>query len=226
MSPSPPTPFKFDTVFDSTGGIDDPLARTRARHSEEVLEQARAEAHAEGEAAGREAAFSSLERGVADSLATIVETLATLDGRHRSALEEIRGDAARLAHQLAAKLAPALVRRVPVEEILALVAECLARMPMEPRIVLRVEEALVQQVADRIDEVAERAGFSGTVVLLGEPTLGPGECRVEWPDGGAERDPRALAAEFEDIVERHCETWRLEGVRVGAGAQAYERTTG
>ena len=225
MSPSPPTPFTFDTVFDASGEIEDPRAHDRPRHSDEAMEQARAMAHAEGEAAGRQAAFSALEQSVADTLAKVADTLGALDGRHRAALEEIRADAARLAQQLAAKLAPALIRRAPAEEILALAAECLALMPMEPRIVLRVEEAMVEEIGGRIDEVAKRAGFSGSVVLLGEPALGSGECRVEWPDGGTERDPRALVAEIEDIVERHCATWSQKGARGIAEAPSYEESS-
>ncbi len=210
MNAPSPTRFKFDTVFSAAGDVDDPRAH--------VLDQARAEAFAEGETAGRQAALDGIERALAETMTAICAGLETLDDAHRAGLETIRDDAARLAHLIASKLAPVLIRRAPVEEILALAGECLTRMPTEPRIVLRVEESLVEATRARIDEVATGAGFSGAVILLGDPMLGPGECRVEWPDGGAERDPRALAGEIEEIIEHHCRSWNLDAGPTGHAA--------
>ena len=159
--------------------------------------------------------MASVERGVtethrqieqltADTLDRLCDRLREVDCQYAAQLEEIRADASRLALAIAAKLAPALIRQQPLTEAMDMIADCLTRMPLEPRVVIRISEALVGALQDQIDDIAKRSGFSGTLVLLGEPTLDGADCRVEWADGGAERDIRGLQETLQAEIERYC----------------------
>jgi flagellar assembly protein FliH len=201
MTASSVSPFNFDRVFDGANGVDDEAnGAAKRRFSEDDLEAARLEGVAQGRDEGLTEARAGLEHATAEALAAIETRIAGLDAQFAASLEEIRGEAAQLAFEIAAKLAPTLLRREPLSEVMELIADCLAGMPTEPRIVIRVAENLIDSLQERIDAVATRSGFSGILVLLGEPALQGADCRVEWADGGAERDIRVLQATIEESV--------------------------
>ncbi len=84
----------------------------------------------------------------------------------------------------------------------ALVSECLAEVAKEPRVVIRISEALLDEIKHRFDEVGAQCGFGGDIVVLGEQELQGSDCRIEWAEGGAEPTAGALEGEIEAIIER------------------------
>jgi flagellar assembly protein FliH len=195
--------FLFDTAFAAKAERE--LA-PKPQFTEEDLAAARAEGQQAGFQMGQESALRAIERRVADALDAVAAGLAGVDAAQARAAAELRADAARLALAIAGKLAPELVARQPLAEIEAMIVECLAQLPTEPRVVVRVAEGLVDALSGRIDDLVRRVGFSGAVVLLGEPTMAPGDARVEWADGGAERDFARTRRAVEEAVERYCRT--------------------
>lgn len=195
-----PVKFQFTTAFDNDA------ERRRAeeeRKRREELEAARARGFAEGRAQGREEMRQALEAKMAaalDNLAGAAERLFAARAELQGRLEK---EAAVVAHQLARVLARSLIARFPLAEIEALLKEAMAAARREPRLVARVPADLVEPLGARLDRLRMEAGFAGDVVLLGEETLAIGDCRIEWPDGGAERDLAALEAEIAEIVARH-----------------------
>ena len=50
--------------------------------------------------------------------------------------------------------------------------------------------------------MANDAGFSGRVVVVAEARIGPADARIEWADGGVERNTEQVWQEIEAIIER------------------------
>ena len=48
-----------------------------------------------------------------------------------------------------------------------------------------------------------RSGFEGRLVVLGEPGIALGDCRIEWADGGVNRDTAAAEAAIGEAVARY-----------------------
>jgi len=46
-------------------------------------------------------------------------------------------------------------------------------------------------------------GFEGRLVVLAEPDIALGDCRIEWADGGVKRDSAATQAAIADAVARY-----------------------
>ena len=46
-------------------------------------------------------------------------------------------------------------------------------------------------------------GFDGRLVVLAEPGLKAGDCRIEWADGGMTRDRDATEAAIGEAVARY-----------------------
>ena len=93
-----------------------------------------------------------------------------------------------LAVAIARKLAPELVSREPFAEIAALATECFKQLAAAPHVVVRVNDALHETARAQLDEIARTRGFEGRLVVVAEPEIALGDCKIEWADGGVVRD--------------------------------------
>ena len=54
----------------------------------------------------------------------------------------------------------------------------------------------------KLEEIAQQTGFEGRLVMLAEPDIAEGDCRIEWADGGVTRDRAAAQALIAETVHR------------------------
>lgn len=160
-------------------------------------------AFAEGREAGRREAEASREQALAHSLSHMAAELQTLFDQIGDLRARTERDAARIAVAVARKLSQALIAREPLAEIEALIAECLRSQQQEPRLVVRVAASLLDPLRARLDALAAQSGFAGRVILIDDPTLALGDCRIEWPDGGAERRLAEIDAAVSTALDRY-----------------------
>ena len=59
---------------------------------------------------------------------------------------------------------------------------------------------------EAIGAEARKRGFDGRIVILGEPDVRRGDCRIEWADGGMVVDHQALADAVAALVDAHIAT--------------------
>lgn len=199
--------FLFDTDFDAAAEPEARLAPRpdMRRYTATEMDEARAAAHAEGVAAGRTEAEQEIGRRIADASAAIGAQLDRLFAQGlKDHATQIR-EAITAATEIVKRLLPALGRREAMTEVEALIADCLARLHDEPRLVVRVADELLDPVRQRVDQLAGAAGYAGRVILLADNTLKAGDARVEWADGGADRDTAALWREIESAIQRYVE---------------------
>lgn len=198
------TKFLFDNQFDvDADGNLKPDEAPAPLYTEEDLAAARGEAQQIGFAAGKQEASGEIENLAANTLQGIAAAVGDLGAQHEQAVLALKQEAAQMAMVIAGKLAPALLQRQPLDEIKGLIMECLELVPDEPRIVVRVQDSLLEMLSEDVDQLAVRCGFPGSVVLLGEPSFAGADCRVEWADGGAERNVEALFRKVETAVSRY-----------------------
>lgn len=198
--------FLFDTDFSTT----DEAARLAPRpdtrrFSALELDAAKAAAHAEGVAAGRAEAEQQIARRVADACvsigAKVGELIAACAQQHEAQTREAVG----AATEIVKRLLPSLSKREAKGEIEALIRDCLSRLHEEPRLVVRVADELLDPIKQQIDQLTASAGYTGRVILFADPAIKPGDARVEWADGGAERDTAAIWREIYSAIQRFVE---------------------
>ncbi len=73
----------------------------------------------------------------------------------------------------------------------------------EPRLVIRLHPEHLDALQAQMDELKGQSGYSGDVILLAEHDLAPSDCRIEWADGGAERNTQNILSEIDAAVERY-----------------------
>jgi len=170
--------------------------------TEEDLQVVREAAYEEGHQHGLTEAAETTERRMSEAMTRVAEGLASLGQAQEDAADINQRVAARVAMAVLKKVLPAACEANAFEEVVRTVLDCFAHVLDEPRIIVKVEAGLVDSVRERLEGEASHHGFEGRVVVQPDPRLPPGDCKVEWTDGGAERDQARLVADIEAVVER------------------------
>jgi flagellar assembly protein FliH len=192
--------FLFDTVFNKEGDIvraSEPKRQKRSFTPDEV-EEIRQAAHAEGMASAEAEAV----RQSAAALEQLAQTLGAITATAQQEIDRIQADAAQLALMIAQKLAGNALNEQPEHAIEALIVHCLQALPSEPHMVVRVDDTLSDGIRARLDPLVKRTGFEGKIMVFGEPERTRADCRIEWTDGGIERDFATAATAIEAAIER------------------------
>ncbi len=182
--------FTFDDDFESsTNGS---ISKNKLRET----------AFAEGHEAGRAEALGGLEQSSDALLQNILTATQNLEQRQDEQVALMHKEAAKLAYAIIEKLAPAVVEKTPLAEIELLVDQCLKNSPLEPRLVIRVDDTILPNLQDKLEEMKRVSGYAGQVILISEPMPHVSDCRVEWANGGAERDFDSLMNTIETTVQQ------------------------
>lgn len=197
----PKTRFRFDEAFDAlaqaTGRDGRPQIYTAGD-----LARARSEARAEGHAEGRAGMARETEHMVAKALAAIAARIDSLNATQKRVLAAVNRDSIELAVTTAQKLALGLTRLRPLDEIECSIAECLEKIALEPRVVIRVHPDIIEPLNGKLEELTRRAGFEGRIVLLGEPAMAADSCQIDWADGGTERSSETVVQTIDGTIQR------------------------
>jgi flagellar assembly protein FliH len=201
MEQARPVKFNFDTVFGSKGAPSNAAApRARSSYSSEEVETIRREIFAQGKA-DTEAQAAAARTA---TLSAISHSLVRMIGEFDAVVRTMREDSVLIAIEVARKLAQVALEAYPLKEIEALLADCLHKLHREPRLVVRVAPACADDLRADIDRLCAEHAFAGRVVVIAEPSLLGADCRIEWADGGVERDLATTLASIEQSAER----WR------------------
>ncbi|MEH6527319.1 MAG: hypothetical protein V7723_14705 [Sneathiella sp.] len=197
------TRFLFDREFSDSDGPANgaqKVSEGTAVYTEQDLTEQKLEAFEEGVKSGQSQAMQTLENSLASSLETVAMQLQQLMTIQGSQLHAIKRDAASLALAAAGKLAPALIQHSPNSEVEKILKDCLSELPEEPRIVVRASEQTCDFLKGKVDAMSAQTGFQGNIILLPEDAMQPSECRVEWADGGVERNIRDTENRLDAII--------------------------
>ncbi len=189
MSARASRPFLFDTDFGRPRGPSAADAEAAARTEAEraALEAA---AYARGLQDGRAEAALQEQARLADALTRVGLAAAGLLNQSDARDSEREAQALAFANADARPLAA-------VEEA---ARSALRHLRGVPHLVLRVNEALVDDAETLMKRLSREHGFEGRLVVLGEPDMAPGDARLEWADGGVVRERARIEAAVESAL--------------------------
>lgn len=191
--------YLFDNAFDAAQPARP--APTR-RFSEVELKAACDAAFAQGREAGRRETEGGREQLVARSTAAVAEGLQAIQRIGAELEQRMTRWALQSAVGMLQKLFPELVRRHGQAEIEALVVGTLHDLEDEPRVVVRLPAAMIEPMQPAVADLCRQAGFVGRLLLIEDESVVPGDCRVEWAEGGIERQAQRLWTDIERRVAR------------------------
>jgi flagellar assembly protein FliH len=196
-----PAKFLFDTDF----GAPD-RSRERAATAAEVAQKvaaAEARAYRDGFDAGQREAKAESDRRSALALEEIKIAMQAIATRFAGIETKMETEAVNVAVAVARKLCSELIAAEPLGEITGLVAECFSHLVATPHLVARINDQLYDAAHQRIEQLAKASGFQGRLVVLAEPEIATGDCRIEWADGGVVIERAATEAKIDELVGRY-----------------------
>jgi len=196
-----PAKFLFDTDFSAPN-----KSRERAPTAPEIAQQiaaAEAKAYQKGfDAAQREAKVQS-ERRMAQAIEQIAAGIKGIAGRFSGIEARMETEAVEIAVAVARKLCSELIAAEPLTEMTALVGDCFRHLVSTPHLVVRINDRLYDPAREQIERLAKQSGFAGQLVILAEPDIETGDCKIEWADGGVVLERAAVDAKIDELVRRY-----------------------
>jgi flagellar assembly protein FliH len=192
--------FLFDTDF---GPVKEAPPKVATEDIEAAVAAAEQRGYRHGLTAAEAQARTEAERRTAIAYERIGSVLGGIAGEMKAIEGRLEAEAVEVAVAVAGKLAPALVAREPLADIAALATECFNAFLAAPHLVVRVNNELYAATRERLEEIARGRGFEGRLVVLGEAEIAPGDCRIEWADGGVIRNQATVASAIDDLVGRY-----------------------
>ncbi|GLR90594.1 FliH/SctL family protein [Bradyrhizobium iriomotense] len=196
-----PAKFLFDNDFSAPD-----RTREKAASAAEIAQKiaaAEARAYQAGFDAGQREAKAESDRRVALAMEEInisVRGIASGIGNIEVRMET---EAVDVAVAVARKLCADLIAAEPLGEIVALVKDCFSHLVATPHLVVRINDALYESARERIERLAKQSGFEGRLVILAEPEIATGDCRIEWADGGVVLERGAILGKIDELVGRY-----------------------
>ena len=196
-----PAKFMFDMDFSAPDRM-----RERPATPAEIAQKiaaAEARAYRDGfDAAQREAKAES-DRRSALALEEIGIAIQAIAKRFSGIETRMETEAVDVAVAVARKLCSTLIAAEPLGEITGLVKDCFSQLVSTPHLVVRINESLYETAHERIERMAKQSGFEGRLVILAEPEIETGDCRIEWADGGFVLERAAIESKINELVGRY-----------------------
>jgi flagellar assembly protein FliH len=196
-----PAKFLFDVDFGAPDKV-----REKAATSAEIavmIAEAEARAYRNGFDAAQHEAKVQSDRRAALALEEIGVAISGIAGRFSGIESRMETEAVDVAISVARKLCSELVAAEPLTEMMALVHDCFKHLVATPHLVVRINDQLYDEARERIEKMAKQSGFQGRLVILAEPDVVNGDCKIEWADGGVLLERAAIEAKINELVGRY-----------------------
>ena len=196
-----PAKFLFDMDFSAPDKM-----RERAATPSEVAQKiaaAEARAYRAGYDAALHEAKVESDRRAALALEEIGITIKGIAARFSGIEIRMETEAVDVAVAVARKLCSEMIAREPLGEIISLVSDCFSQLVSTPHLVVRINDSLYEAAQERIERLAKQSGFEGRLVILAEPEIETGDCRIEWADGGVVLERATIDAKINELVGRY-----------------------
>jgi flagellar assembly protein FliH len=196
-------PAKF--LFDMDFSAPDKTRERPATPAEVAQKMAAAESrgYRDGYDAGQREAKAESDRRAALALEEIGIGIEAIARRFAGIETRMETEAVDVAVAMARKLCSELISAEPLGAITGLVSDCFSHLVSTPHLVVRINDALYEAACEQIERLAKRSGFEGRLVILAEPEIATGDCRIEWADGGVVLERDAIEAKINELVGRY-----------------------
>lgn len=191
--------FMFTDDFDS-----DPRSAARRRGADEqMLATAEQKGFDRGVLDGRRQVEQESAHRMAVAIEQVAQKAQLVLAHIDSESLRFEQEAAMLAIAFARKLAGDLVAREPLVQLEAAAADCFRHIMGAPHVAVRVADDLVDTAKTALDRLAADRGFTGKLIVIGEPDMPAGDFRLEWADGGMARNEARLNDLISSAIARH-----------------------
>lgn len=209
--PVDPFPDPADSIFKgfSQEELDEAVRQAAdaafARGREQGLEEGRAEGRDEGYRQSMDEAMTSVEKRTEELLALIGEELKKLEPVAQKTASDAFDAAVQTALAVCKKALPTLAEKAAVDEIERLLEQNFVFLREEPQLTLRLPPDTVEEVKKKLAALVKKEAYAGKIVVLRDENVPPGDCRVEWKNGGLEKSMQDVLNQTENLLKSYSE---------------------
>jgi flagellar assembly protein FliH len=196
-----PAKFLFD--LDSAAPEKAPEVGPTAEEIAEMIAAAEQRGYRAGFEAGQGEAKAESDRRVAMAMEHVGVSIHSIAAGFSGIEQRMESEAVEVALAVARKLCAELIATQPLVEMTALVSDCFRQLVATPHIVIRINDATYDQAHERIERLARQNGYEGRLIIMAEPDIAHGDCRIEWADGGVVLERAAIEARISELVGRY-----------------------
>ncbi len=150
---------------------------------------------------GMEDAKASEESETERMLQKIDKALVKALGDYSAARNGMEQQFRRMAAALLEKLVPVLEQEHAVELVNRFLEENFSNFSEEAKLSFYVHPDIIGKVQETIGRLAHVTDFEGKITLHKDAALGISDCRVEWENGGVERNAGDLKQKAAELLE-------------------------
>ncbi|MDE1901063.1 MAG: hypothetical protein KGI37_05390 [Alphaproteobacteria bacterium] len=195
-----PKKFMFDLSFDDATNVHRAPERKPVLMKPDQIDALKKENYDAGFDAGKVAGHDAQTAALAESVEKIARHLNAAMNDIATLQRDRDTQTRQLVMAIARKLLPDLAARHGLQEIESVIDGAIRDMGREPRLVIRVHESEFDAIDARVQEIAARRAYAGKLIVMADAGTAAGDCRVEWADGGVERNTQAVWTEVEKTV--------------------------
>ncbi|MDD3288708.1 MAG: FliH/SctL family protein [Alphaproteobacteria bacterium] len=189
--------FMFDRSFSEGLDVED-----KPLFTHEQLEAAKQEGYKTGYNEGKAAVQDDLQTKSNELVKKLEQKISALMKELSSRQQNQQDDIADISLMIASKILPDYVSKQGSDEVMALLSKVIHDMAHEPRFVIRISELQFETMNKMIKTMAENQAYTGQISIVGDPAMGPSDCKIEWADGGLERNVQDFLKEIDSAVAR------------------------
>lgn len=169
--------------------------------SEDELAAAKEAAFAQGKQQGLNEANASRETHISGVLDKIAKEFETLYAAEQLRAAQYEAESVSLCYVVFKKLFPILNEKHGLDEIMAIIKNVLESQRAQQEIIIDVHTDDVESIEKRLEPLGQELQNNCKISVRASETLGPGDCKMSWNDGGASRNVSNLSEEIQRKLE-------------------------
>lgn len=172
--------------------------------SEEEMESAKNKSFRDGQQKGRDDALKesseSREQFVAEQLQIIAQSLPQIFEKEQERETRYETESVKLNLQLFEKLFPFLHDIYGEDNLKASISNILEKQSGQKEVVISVHPDAKEGIEQHLQTLSS-GGTQMDLVIKADPDIAAGACKISWSDGGAVKNPQALASEIFGFIK-------------------------
>ncbi len=174
---------------------------------DDAIQKAKTEGYQQGFQEGRDNAWkeavSSIEKQNSDTLSLINVSLKEILDRTEETARTAYSTALNTAIAVCKKIAPALSEKNALTEIEFLIRKNFHFLKDEPKISIRITPALADKIKPALSGLIKKESYGGKIAIIRDESIRPGDCRIEWKNGGLQRNIQDILSQSEELIHSY-----------------------
>jgi len=175
----------------------------------QMVEKARQEGYQKGFREGENGKQIRETQNLLSAANKLVSECIKISNNREQLEKEALTHAINLSTSIGRKLASKLIDAQPQVELEALIKECLTSLEDAPHLVIRCHPDLAKISQEVAEQQIQISGFSGKLVVMGDPDIALSDGKIEWADGGLIRDCKAINMQIDNAINNYLKAHKI-----------------